>query len=199
MAHSLGKLQISTVVFLKISLRDNSHIPAEMGELKKDKESMKDLKGKKKSICRLLLSGLLWVRIMKNRPFVLKPPLENLFLEATWCSQHLGCGCEEFALGVSALFWHPVAGFPQGSSLSCPSEESNAYPWQQQGLGTPGKVVLETNSHCQWLNGLQLICSAAQGVCSFLQQPGAQQSRSTRCARAKKPICTYRETPSGTI
>lgn len=37
---------------------------------------------------------------MKNRSFVLKPPVDNLFLEATWNSQQLGCGWEEFALGA---------------------------------------------------------------------------------------------------
>lgn len=126
-AHTIGELQISTIVFLKISLRDNSHIPAEMGELMKDRVYEGSKREEGASICRLLLSGPLCIRIMKNKPFVLKPSLDNLFLEATWSSQQLGCGWEEFTLGVSRLFWQAVAGFPQGCH-SPAHHRSNAYP-----------------------------------------------------------------------
>lgn len=98
-----------------------------MGELMKDRVYEGSKREEGASICRLLLSGPLCIRIMKNKPFVLKPSLDNLFLEATWSSQQLGCGWEEFTLGVSRLFWQAVAGFPQGCH-SPAHHRSNAYP-----------------------------------------------------------------------
>lgn len=114
-----------------------------------------------------VLSGPSRIILTKIRSFGLEPPLDDLFPEATWSSQQLGCGREEFALGVAGLFWHPAAAFPQGSSLSRPSWEwCISLMRQGWGLGTPGKVVLETNSACQRFNGLRLIRGEPRGVCA---------------------------------
>lgn len=124
---------------------------------------------------------------MKIGSFGVEPPLNDLFPQATWSSQQLGCGREEFALGVAGLFWHPAAvRNPQGSSLSRPSWEwCIALMGERWGLGTPETVVLETataaSDSMSWASFV-----ASPKECVMLGVSQQQQQDASGCA----PSCS---------
>lgn len=139
---------------------------------------------------------------MKTSSFGLEPPLDDLFPEAAWSSQQLGCpGLEEFALGAAGLFWHPAAPFPRALSpilgVVRILDATAMGPWDT-GKGGAGKE--------QRFNGLRLLRGQPRGVLgawgcrvlggvaaagcrrlrSFLQPPrGAAKSLHPLCPSAR--------------